>query len=142
MPSDAEWEKVARGTDGRIYPWGNDMPTKERCNFNRNVGDTTPLGNYSSGKSFYGLLDMAGNVCEWTRTLSTQGSSIVGYRYPYIPTDGRESQDAPSFSGRVLHGGSFISNQKYLRCADRSWSFATHLDHNVGFRVVRHETMG
>ena len=59
--------RPARGTDGRIYPWGNDAPNKTLLNYNRNVGDTTEVGSYPNGASPYGALDMAGNVLEWVK---------------------------------------------------------------------------
>jgi formylglycine-generating enzyme required for sulfatase activity len=67
LPSEEQWEKAARGADGRRWPWGNEPPTDRHCNFNMNVKDTTPVGRYSPlGDSPFGCADMAGNVWEWT----------------------------------------------------------------------------
>ena len=110
LPSEAEWEKGTRGTDGRIYPWGNQWDAK-RANIGRE--DTTPVGAYPEGASPYGLLDMIGNVYEWTRSV---------YRdYPYNPNDGREDLEAEG--DRVLRGGSWADcRERYARCSARLYA--------------------
>jgi formylglycine-generating enzyme required for sulfatase activity len=126
LPSEAEWEKGARGTDGRLWPWGNEWDAK-RCNtIESGKGDTTPVGAYPQGASPYGLLDMAGNVWEWTRS--------VVKSYPYDPDDGREDLEAEG--ARVLRGGSWSNIQFYARCVERDWYYPDDSLDTFGFRLV------
>jgi len=136
LPSEAEWEKAARGTDGRIWPWGSNEPTDKLCNFNRNVGHTTPVGAYPAGASPYGCLDMTGNVWEWTISLWGKEVNKPDYSYPYDPDDGREALDAPDAVRRTLRGGSWYVDARFVRCAYRLRNPPLDRDVNGGFRVL------
>ena len=126
LPSEAQWEKSARGSDGRLFPWGDAEPTNEDANFGNAIGDTTEVGIHKSGASIFGVLDLAGNVWEWT--------SSIHREYPYNSNDGRE--DVNLWGARVVRGGNYLSAAKNIRCADRHSIYPSARDIYIGFRVV------
>ncbi len=128
LPSEAQWEKAARGQNGNKYPWGNNSPNCDLANLKTCGGHTSPVNAYPNGKSSYGLLDMAGNVYEWVNDF---------YDPNYYASAPSSNPTGPSTGNdRMIRGSSFETDLTQILSAIRHPSPQDYHNYDLGFRCV------
>lgn len=130
LPNEMEWEKAARGVDGRNYPWGNIPPTRNHCNFGNYYQQTTPVGSFPAGNSPYRCCDMAGNVLEWCRNL---------YEGPISSYNPQLRENPDTREPVIVRGGSFLCTAQELFTWFRDLNYPIVRRNHLGFRIVMHE---
>jgi len=140
LPTEPQWERAARHTDGRRYPWSPEpqaVPDPNRMNYrDTGIGATSAVGVFPAGRAVCEAEDMSGNVWEWTRSLWGKDIFTPEFRYPYGPFDGRENLDAGDDYARVVRGGSFNNGGGNVRAAIRDRGNPGSRSRGNGFRVV------